>query len=99
MEKSVKVYFYERGGNMISAKNKNWNVVKMYKEDKQPYIETIIVIRTPLRESEIHDKFKMFPNSITPTLEGVNNNIEEIIGDTFEADVVSIYSGVKNLLN
>lgn len=84
---------------MLGAKQKNWNVVKMYKNDKQPYIETTITIRTPLRNSEIHQEFKKSPTAIQSTLEGMNNDIQEIIGDTFEADVVSIYSGVKNFLS
>lgn len=84
---------------MISSKIKNWSVIKMYRERKQPYIETVITIRTPIKGSEIHNNFKMYPDTITPTLDIVNNDINEMIGDTFEADIVSVYSGVKNILS
>jgi hypothetical protein len=84
-------------GSMLGAKIVNQPVVKMYVDNKQPYIETTITIRTPLEGSQIHKNFKMLPEAIQPTLEGMNNGIQDIIGETFEADVVSVYSGVKNL--
>lgn len=84
---------------MLGSKIKNWNVIKMYRGDKQPYIETTITIRTPLRGKEIHQKFKQNPDKIKETLKGMNDNIGEIVGDTFESDVVSVYSGVRNFLS
>jgi hypothetical protein len=34
---------------------------------------------------------------IEPTMKGLNSAVEDIIMETFDSDIVSIYSGVKNL--
>lgn len=81
---------------MLSSKRVNMSVVEMYKG--KPHIETTITILTPLdEEDELYNNLKNFMSKIEPTMEGMNNDIEDIIGETFESDVVSIYSGVRNL--
>jgi hypothetical protein len=68
----------------------------MYKE--QPYIETTVTFITPLdKDSELYQNLVFHTNTIVPVMEGLNNDVEQIIGDTFEADVSSIHCGVKNL--
>lgn len=83
---------------MISAMIKNTPVIRMYRDEKHPYIETVITIRSPFeRGDELHQKLSSRIALITPIMEELNKEVEEKIQDTFEADVVSIYSGVRNL--
>lgn len=81
---------------MLSSKQVNKEVVKMYKD--QPYIQTVITLNTPLdKESDLYKGFQTFLATIEPTMKGLNAEVEDKIAENFESDIVSIYSGVKNL--
>jgi hypothetical protein len=81
---------------MFGSKQENKGVIEMYKG--KSYIQTIITINTPLdKDSELYKILNTFMGNIEPTMAGLNKDIENVIMDTFEADIVSIYSGVKNL--
>lgn len=81
---------------MLSSKRVNKDVIEMYKG--KPRIETVITLYTPLdKGSDLHKELSTFLKRIQPTMEGLNNEVEDIVMNTFESDVASIYSGVKNL--
>lgn len=81
---------------MFGDKRVNKEVIKMHKD--KPYIETTVTFITPIdKESNLYHELLMNPSQIKPTMTGLNNDVEEIIGDTFEADVSSIHCSVKNI--
>lgn len=81
---------------MFGAKRVNTEVIKMHGDT--PYIETTVTFVTPIdKNSELYQKLVLSPNAISSVMEELNNEVEEKIGENFEADVTSLYCGVKNL--
>lgn len=79
-----------------SSKQINKSVIEMYKG--KPHIKTEIVLYSPLEsDQDLLNNFKLFPDKIEKTLDGLNRDVEDIIMNTFESDIHSIYSGVINL--
>ncbi|PEN97889.1 hypothetical protein CN553_12695 [Bacillus cereus] len=82
--------------SMFSSKRVNKDVVKMHKG--KPHIETTVTFLTPIdKESELYKNLSLYPTTIGKVMEEVSNDVEEVIGDTFEADVQSIHCAVANL--
>lgn len=81
---------------MFSEKRLNKEVIKMHKDT--PYIETTVTFITPIdKASEIYVNLVLNPSTIKPVMSGLINDVEGIIGDTFEADVKEVFCGVVNL--
>lgn len=81
---------------MFSAKRVNRDIIKMHKG--KPHIETTVTFLTPIdRDSELYQNLVFHPNTISKVMEGLNNDVEEIIGENFEADVQMIHNAVVDL--
>jgi hypothetical protein len=81
---------------MLSSTTTNKSVIEMYKG--KAYIETVITLRSPLdKNDDFYKELSTFMIKIEPTMKGLNSAVEDIIMETFDSDIVSIYSGVKNL--
>lgn len=81
---------------MLSSKTVSKSVVEMYKG--KPYIETVITLYTPLeKDGELYKNLSTFMSKIEPTMKGLNSDVEDVLMETFESDIASIYSGVRNL--
>lgn len=81
---------------MFGAKLRNREVIKMYKG--QPHIETTVTFLTPIdRDSELFKSLSMKPSAISKTMAGLNNDVQEVIGDTFTADVQEVHCTVVDL--
>lgn len=81
---------------MFGAKHTNKNVVKMHKG--KPHIETTVTFLTPIdKESELFQSLAFHPSTIAKVMEGLNYDVQETIGDTFEADVQSVHCVVVDL--
>jgi hypothetical protein len=81
---------------MFGSKRVNNNVIKMHKG--KPHIETTVTFLTPIdKESELFQNLAFHPSTIAKVMEGLNNDVEEVIGDTFQADVKSVHCVVVDL--
>ena len=85
---------------LVSSKQQNWTVKRMYQKEKIPHLRTEIVIHTPIKGDSL-DKFRemLFMQKLGEVLEQVNYEIEEKIGELLEADIVSVYTSAHNMLN
>lgn len=81
-----------------SNKLTNNNVRRMYRDSKEPFIETTIVIRTPVNGTPLGNAAYMNLLEIPRYLEELNHQVQEDIGNTFESDVVSVKSHLKKPL-
>lgn len=82
---------------MLSEKRNNRHVIEMH--NGQPHIRTEVAFLTPINEEDVI-KFQtlMLHKEMNSTLKEMIAKVEEVIGDTFECDVESIYVGVRNTL-
>lgn len=81
---------------MFGAKRINHGVIKLHKGE--PHIETTVTFLTPIdRESELFLNLSMYPNTVAKVMEGLNSDVEDIIGDTFTADVQMVHNVVVDL--
>lgn len=81
---------------MFGSKQVNHEVIEMYK--RKPHIETTVTFITPIeRDSDLFYNLSFHPSSIAKVMEGLNGDIQEIIGDTFEADVEEVHCSVVDL--
>lgn len=76
----------------------NNTVRRMYQENKQPFVETTIVIRTPVNGTPLGNAAYMNLLEIPRYLEELNHQVQEDVGNTFESDVVSVKSHLKKPL-
>ena len=85
---------------LVSSKNTNWTVKKMYRNQKIPHLRTEIVIHTPIKEDGL-DAFRemLFRQKLGEVLEQVNQEIEERLGEMLEADIESMTTSAHFLLN
>lgn len=83
---------------MFSEKVKNKHVIEMH--NGQPHIRTEVSFLTPIKKEDVI-KFQalMLHNELDNTIKEMVARVEEIIGDSFECDIESIYVGVKHILN
>lgn len=84
---------------LVSSKQTNWTVKRMYPEQKIPHLRTEIVIHTPIKGDDL-DAFRamLFQQKLGEVLKQVNEEIEEKIGELFEADIESIYTSAHHML-
>ena len=85
---------------LVSSKQQNWTVKRLYSKEKMPHLRTEIVIHTPIKGDDL-DAFRemLFRQKLGEVLEKVNDEIEEKIGELLEADIVSICTSAHNMLN
>lgn len=82
----------------VSSKSNNHTVRRLYVKDNIPHLRTEVVILSPIKNDHLDDfRAMLFNQKLGEVLEKVNQEIEELIGEALEADIESIYTGVRNL--
>lgn len=79
------------------GKQKNREVIKLHKG--KPHLRTEVVFLTPINEEDAY-KFRtlLMNGELQKFISDAINKVELDIGETFEADIESVYLSVKNTL-
>lgn len=83
----------------ISSELYNPHVDAMYAEDTQGYVETTIVLRTPIADTPLADALQADMRDWSGHMRDINQRVESDIGETFESDILRIKSVVKRPLS
>lgn len=84
--------------SLVSSKSEFHTVKRMYKKENTPHLRTEIVILSPIQNDK-KDEFRemLFRQKLGEVLEKINEEIESVIGESFDADIELIYTSAKNL--
>lgn len=81
---------------MLSAKTTNPAVIRLHKG--QPHIRTEIVILSPIGNDDgFAEQLRMRIDLVRKIMASINENVEDVISDQFNADIESIYSQIRHL--
>lgn len=81
---------------MLSAKTTNPTVSRLH--NGEPHIRTEIVILSPIgRGDNFAEDLRLRIDLVQKIMASVNENIEDVMSEQFNADIESIYSQIKHL--
>lgn len=81
---------------MLSAKTTNTAVIQLHKGE--PHIRTEIVILSPIGQDDgFANQLRLRLDLVQKIMTSINENVEEVISEQFNADIESVMSTVKNL--
>lgn len=84
--------------HLTSRGHINHEVVDLYRQANEPFVETTIVLRTPLAGTPLESAMLSHPDNIATYLDGLNQKVQEDLGKTFECDVLRISSQLHHYL-
>lgn len=76
----------------------NTEVMDLYRDGDTPFIETTIVIRTPVTGTPAERLMLSQPDNISKYLDTLNQRVQEDVGQTFESDVLRVSSQLHHYL-
>lgn len=81
---------------MLSAKTTNSAVIRQHQG--QPHIRTEIVILSPIgKDDNFSEQLKLRIELVQKLMSSINENVEDVIREQFNADIESIMSQIKHL--
>lgn len=94
----IKEFLNKPQKSLVSASTTFNTIKRMYSKDKTPHLRTEIVILSPI-SNEKKDLFRemLFRQKLGDVLIDINKEIEDVLGENFDADIEMIYTSAKNL--